>query len=116
MSKLRKQHDNHMLAQSLIIALAFAFAHSAVATQCVQGQNYAVVHSFSGGSDGATPTGDLVKDPAGNLYSTTVFGGTSGDGTLFEFSGRGKETVLYSFKGGDGWGNAVGRLGPGRCR
>ena len=100
MSKLRKQHDSRMLAQSLTIALAFAFAHSAVATQSVQGQDYAVVRSFSGGSDGATPTGDLVKDPAGNLYSTTVFGGTSGDGTLFEFSGRGKETVLYSFQGG----------------
>src|SRR6516164_183659 len=66
MSKLQKQHDSRVLAQSLIIALAFAFAHAVAATPSAHGQNYAVVHSFSGGSDGAAPTADLVKDPAGN--------------------------------------------------
>jgi hypothetical protein len=70
MSKLRKQHHSRMLAQSLIVALALAFAHSVVAPQSVQGQNYAVVHSFSGGSDGAGPTAGLTRKPtpAGGIH------------------------------------------------
>jgi uncharacterized repeat protein (TIGR03803 family) len=98
--KLRKQPDSRMLAQSLIIVVAFTFAHSVLATESAQGQNYAVVHSFAGGSDGATPAAGLVKGPAGNIYGTTYLGGTSGDGTVFELNGREKESVLYSFKGG----------------
>ena len=35
-----------------------------------------VLHSFSGGPDGALPTG-LIRDAAGNLYGTAAAGGTS---------------------------------------
>lgn len=58
-----------------------------------------VMHSFAGGSDGATPNGAMVEDPSRALYGTTTAGGTSGLGTVFRVKGK-KETVLYSFAGG----------------
>lgn len=58
-----------------------------------------VLHSFTGGADGANPDGFLVLDKAGNLYGTTTAGGAFGAGTVFEVAGPGKEKVLYSFAG-----------------
>jgi len=58
-----------------------------------------VLYSFTGGADGGQPYSDLVLDAAGNLYGTTANGGTSGNGTVFEVSPSGQETVLYSFAG-----------------
>ena len=62
-----------------------------------------VLHSFSGppggGSDGAFPYGALVMDSKGNLYGTTVQGGTFGQGTVFEISSTGIYRVLYVFGG-----------------
>ena len=57
-----------------------------------------VLHSFSG-ADGKNPEGSLTKDSAGNLYGTTMLGGTSarGIGVVFELDSAGNETVLYSF-------------------
>jgi uncharacterized repeat protein (TIGR03803 family) len=61
-------------------------------------------HSFTGSPDGANPGfGDLVFDQSGNLYGTTIYGGTSGCGTVFQLahSGSGRiEKVLYSFQCG----------------
>ncbi len=69
-----------------------------------------VLHSFTGGSDGAAPAGNLIMDKAGNLYGVTLFGGDSscplliqgvpGCGVIFKMDPTGKETVLYKFKGG----------------
>jgi uncharacterized repeat protein (TIGR03803 family) len=70
-----------------------------------------VLHNFEdNGSDGFYPQASLIFDAAGNLYGTTVNGGTStcgggyGCGTVFELSpkpgGGWTETVLHSF--GDG--------------
>jgi uncharacterized repeat protein (TIGR03803 family) len=39
----------------------------------------------------------LVRDKAGNLYGTTLIGGSSGSGTVFKVDTTGKETVLHSF-------------------
>jgi uncharacterized repeat protein (TIGR03803 family) len=65
-----------------------------------------ILHRFntSKGNDGADPLGGTVQDTNGNLYGTTVYGGAYGNGTAFEVTKRGKETVLYSFTGmnGDG--------------
>lgn len=43
-----------------------------------------VLHRFSG-TDGANPYYGLTQDASGNLYGTSVAGGTSGQGTVFEF-------------------------------
>lgn len=60
-----------------------------------------VLYSFTGGADGNTPVAALVLDKkTGNLYGTTLNGGASGVGTVFQVTPSGTETVLYSFKGG----------------
>ena len=76
-----------------------------------------VVHSFTGGNDGIDPAATLAADSVGNLYGTTVSGGTgtlctNGCGTVFELSpvagGKWKEKVLYSFAGGSDGKNPYG--------
>src|SRR5205085_2474021 len=59
-----------------------------------------VLHSFIGGADGAEPDAGLVRDTAGKLYGTSLFGGVFGSGTVFKLDTTGTETVLYSFTGG----------------
>jgi len=73
--------------------------------------------SLSGCTDGEAPDrGPLVRDSAGNLYGTTVFGGTSkncagsGCGTVFKLDANGKETVLHSFTDGADGGVPVAGL------
>jgi uncharacterized repeat protein (TIGR03803 family) len=69
--------------------------------------NETVLYSFcsvSGCFDGGFPVATLVLDASGNLYGTTVSGGTgcngSGCGTVFKLDTSGTETVLYRFAGG----------------
>jgi uncharacterized repeat protein (TIGR03803 family) len=64
-----------------------------------------VLHSFTGGADGAYPVGGVILDSKGNLYGTGAAGGTWGAGVVFKVSKAGKETVLYTFTGGDDGGN-----------
>jgi uncharacterized repeat protein (TIGR03803 family) len=62
-----------------------------------------ILHRFSSespGSDGAIPESGLVQDGAGNLYGTTLAGGTAGHGTVYKIDAKGKHTVLHSFTGG----------------
>lgn len=64
-----------------------------------------VIYDFQGGNDGAFPSAGLVFDQVGNLYGTTLGGGPSRDGTVFELTpsqGVWTETVLHSFTDGDG--------------
>jgi uncharacterized repeat protein (TIGR03803 family) len=61
-----------------------------------------VLHTFLGnGKDGTIPEASLVFDAAGNLYGTTISGGSSGYGTVFKLApsagGSWTETVLYSW-------------------
>jgi uncharacterized repeat protein (TIGR03803 family) len=63
---------------------------------------FTLLYSFMGGQDGWYVTTGLVRDTHGNLYGTTAGGGTSNLGTIYEISNSGKESVLHSFKGGDG--------------
>jgi len=63
-----------------------------------------VLHAFTGGADGANPLSGVVLDPAGNLYGTTFNGGSGNScGVVFKLDALGKETVLHSFKGPDGF-------------
>ncbi len=43
-----------------------------------------VLHSFVGGTDGLDSHSGLALDAKGNLYGTTLYGGSFGDGVLFK--------------------------------
>ena len=61
------------------------------------------LHAFGGANDGVHPYGVLVPDSKGGVYGTTVKGGASGYGTVFELSISGgvlTYAVIYSFAGG----------------
>jgi uncharacterized repeat protein (TIGR03803 family) len=60
-----------------------------------------VLYGFSGGVDGGSPYGKLIRDSKGNLYGTTNAGGGTNAGVVFKVDSSGHETVLYSFTGGD---------------
>ena len=73
-----------------------------------------VLYNFSCGADGKNPHGGVTVDGAGNLFGTTVAGGSGGVcagdgcGTVYELT-RSGERVLYNFKGGnDGFGPGGG--------
>ncbi len=62
--------------------------------------NETVLYNFTGGSDGCTPIQGLAMDKVGNLYGTTFTCGSSGHGTVFEVSSKGKFILLHTFLGG----------------
>src|ERR1039458_10031786 len=81
------------LAAVLLVAVGVA--------QPALSQTYKVLHTFTGGADGASPGWVLlVRDSAGNLYGTAGRGGAFSYGNVFKLDKNGKETVLYSFTGG----------------
>jgi len=68
-----------------------------------------VLYTFTGGTDGNEPWGNLTFDSSGNLYGTTSIGGNLncpayGCGVVFKLTptprGPWKETVLYTFNEG----------------
>jgi uncharacterized repeat protein (TIGR03803 family) len=63
-----------------------------------------ILYSFSpsGRQDGNSPRGSIVRDAKGNIFGTTLGGGTGTYGTVFKVDTTGKETVLHNFKLGDG--------------
>jgi uncharacterized repeat protein (TIGR03803 family) len=67
------------------------------------------LYSFTGGVDGAYPTG-LVQGSDGNFYGTTFQGGANGYGTVFKISSYGVFASLYSFTDGRDGANPIAAL------
>jgi uncharacterized repeat protein (TIGR03803 family) len=58
-----------------------------------------ILYSFTNANGGSSqPWFGLVRDSAGNLYGTTLFGGTLGSGTVYKIGPAGDEIVLYNFQ------------------
>jgi len=73
----------------------------------LDGTDYAIVHAFNGGTDGASPVAAVIQASDGLLYGTTVTGGATceqvGCGTIFRIAIDGTGyTVLHSFTPNDG--------------
>jgi uncharacterized repeat protein (TIGR03803 family) len=60
-----------------------------------------VLYAFKGAPDGANPVAGVIRDSAGNLYGTTIYGGSAGGdlggGVVYKVDTAGHETVLYTF-------------------
>ena len=73
------------------------------------------LHAFAGNPDGQYPEASVIFDTAGNLYSTTVAGGTAtcSCGTVFRLTPSGSgwiEKTLHSFNGTPGNGPFAGLI------
>ena len=91
-------------SRALAVSAALMLVNSVWATDKEK-----VLFSFTGGNDGGDPAAGLILDKAGNLYGTTVVGGTGtacegGCGTVFELTrnsdGTWHESVLHNFQAG----------------
>jgi uncharacterized repeat protein (TIGR03803 family) len=103
--------------------IALLLISAGIAAQSAQAQTYSVLYSFSV-NHGVQPAGGLFRDAAGNLYGTTIYGGRTGNGTVFKLETTGKQIVLHSFTGNsdgglplaglirDKLGNFYGTTGP----
>ena len=95
------------VAATATLVVAILFALTVFLTQPAQAQTYKVIYNFTGGEDGATPWAGLTIDAAGNLYGTTLLGGShgsncfaSGCGTVFKLTPNGPDwtfNTLHSF-------------------
>lgn len=94
------------------------FAVLLLAAGPVAGQPYtfSTVATFNGTTSGGNPQSGLVVDSSGNLYGTTLNGGTNGTGTVFRVdSGSSTVTTLATFDGVDSnFFNAKGAFPTGR--
>jgi uncharacterized repeat protein (TIGR03803 family) len=84
----------------ILAAVMLVTAMVGLVPQVWAANRYRTLHRFTG-QDGASPRSDLILDASGNLYGTTVSGGTANVGTVFELTpqadGSWRETVLYNF-------------------
>jgi len=70
-----------------------------------------ILHFFPAyGGDGKYPHAVVIRGKKGNLYGTTYGGGAYDEGTVFQLTTKGIETVLHSFanNGIDGYNAASG--------
>lgn len=92
------------LALTPVVALAL------VAMQPADAQTFAVIHTFQGGADGATPLPTPLLHN-GNMYGTTSGGGAYANGTVYAVNfTSGLNTPLYSFTGTPDGAGPVGGL------
>src|SRR5258708_37232303 len=85
-----------------LVGLAAALLCLGAASPGAQAQVYTTLHSFNI-TDGADPHSSLIQASDGNLYGTTLYGGTVGYGTVFQITIGGAFTTLDSFDGTEGY-------------
>jgi uncharacterized repeat protein (TIGR03803 family) len=105
------------VAFTILLSILFLILVVLFSTLTAQAQTYRVLHSFTGGVDGASPQAGLAIDAAGNLYGTTWAGGSGGlcsappgCGTLFKVAHAGSgwvTTPIYEFIGTNDGGQPI---------
>jgi uncharacterized repeat protein (TIGR03803 family) len=58
-----------------------------------------ILYSFAADKDGVQPYAGVICDSAGNIYGTTLYGGSMRQGAVYKMSAAGHESILYSFAG-----------------
>ena len=96
----RVPEDAENMKMSGLWAISGAMLAASIPMATAQAQTLTTLYSFTGAS-GQNP-GGLIRDAQGNFYGTTLLGGASSLGVVFEVTPAGTETVLYSFAGADG--------------
>jgi len=118
---ISEQYRSSMMAGMAIMVGLFILL---VTANAAQAQTFQVLHTFTGGADGAYPVGGLTMDRAGNLYGATSAGGylegycetergANGCGVVFKVAHEGSGWVLsplYAFMGGSDGLFPVGRV------
>src|SRR5215831_9920503 len=88
------KHRSFLFRAGMLLVLAVTAEVTAFS------QTEKVIYSFSGGTDGANPNG-VIMDSKGNLYGSTVSGGTNGSGEVFQLTpnanGTWTKSEIYSF-------------------
>ncbi len=84
-----------MLHETSAASMPVALNFFSLSHQPCLWQTFTVLHTFTGGSDGQSPSTDLILDTMGNLYGTTyglLDGGTTPTncGTIFKIDKNGK--------------------------
>jgi hypothetical protein len=97
MSQQSPKHKFHVSLRAAFTALAFLLVLIVAAAPAAQAQTLIVLHNFTGGADGTSPSAGLTMDKAGNLYGRANYGGGSG------CKGLGCGTVFKLSKKGSGW-------------
>jgi uncharacterized repeat protein (TIGR03803 family) len=102
-----------------LVRAVTTFAIVSLGLASAAAQTETVLHTFTGGSDGETPFSGVTFDSAGNMFGTTLDGGSAGCGgygcgTVFELSptasGDWQESILFRFTGSKTGGASTGTL------
>jgi uncharacterized repeat protein (TIGR03803 family) len=97
------------LTPFFVLSVVFVIGLSAAPSQLAQAQTFQLLHTFTGGLDGASPQAGLTVDRAGNLYGTAYQGGILtcnspwGCGEIYRLKQVGSNwtfSPLYSFTWG----------------
>ena len=104
-------HSRHFALFTVSVVLTAMTMLSVGASAAIRGK---ILYSFSGQNDGGDPAAQLLIDRTGNVYGTTVVGGTFGFGTVFELKrmsgGTFQEIVLHNFESSPDGKNPYGGL------
>ena len=78
---------------------------TALATLAAHAQSYTLVHTFTGGKDGAFPYSGLAMDSAGNFHGVTAAGGID--------NGSGGAGVVYTLSHAENYRDRIVLAAPG---
>jgi len=86
-------------AMGVAPAVAFLLVMATGGALRAQEVKYTNLYNFPG-SVSSEPNWGVIRDSAGNLYGTTIFGGNYGVGTVFKLDTSGTQTILCNFADG----------------
>jgi len=103
-----------LIKQTRVAKIALAVAISVMSimvyTSAAHAQKFTTLYAFTGGTDGGNPSAGVIRDKKSNLYGTTFWGGSAGEGVVFKLDATGHETVMYNFTGGSDGSNPAAAL------